>query len=571
VLPPRLSEQDTVMSYSPPTPSEMFSDTTEPTQIAGRFEALKTTLASSHQRTANKTFLPKAGPASHPSESAAVAEVMATKMDALTKGLDPTAAAGVQAELDAIKSTLADLGKDWTTTAPNANGLVPYDLEAPAKLLVPRMTPLRNRLPRNSNGKGLALHYKRITGWSNSGTGGVADQQAFFSSESDTASFGPLSLRRPQKISYASDDKTVAYMEQGLSDLVTWKAEFAGRGFQDIRSASQMALLWASMGAEERALLYARGTSGNGFTGAVAAPTISASIANTGGTIPAGTYRVVVTARTGSGESVVSNEISALTTTGTGSITFTVTAEPVGALGYNAYVTAAGGGVGTETYQASFVGTSFVLTAVAGGGAAAPVADTSANSKAYDGLLTVQADPTQSGYVKRVNAALTSDAPFQDAFAALFGASIQPGGGANGDKLLANPDEVWVDGNIQRKLGDYLTTQGSSNYRIALTGGEVSGGTVIGSFVTGIVNKVTGKMLELGVHPYMPLGAALIRSRTLPFEGSEVSNTAEVRNVQDYMSIEWPVVQMTYDQSTYWFGTLVHYAPKWSGMLIGLS
>jgi hypothetical protein len=37
------------------------------------------------------------------------------------------------------------------------------------------------------------------------------------------------------------------------------------------------------------------------------------------------------------------------------------------------------------------------------------------------------------------------------------------------------------------------------------------------------------------------------------------------------MSVEWPVIQFTYDVSTYWFGTLVHYAPAWSGLILGLN
>jgi hypothetical protein len=106
-------------------------------------------------------------------------------------------------------------------------------------------------------------------------------------------------------------------------------------------------------------------------------------------------------------------------------------------------------------------------------------------------------------------------------------------------------------------------------YRLTINSDERSGATV-GSVVSGINNQVTGRMVDFNVHPYMPLGASLIRSRTLPVPDSEVSNTAEVRNVQDYMSVEWPVIQFTYDQSTYWFGTLVHYAPAWSGMLLGL-
>jgi hypothetical protein len=89
--------------------------------------------------------------------------------------------------------------------------------------------------------------------------------------------------------------------------------------------------------------------------------------------------------------------------------------------------------------------------------------------------------------------------------------------------------------------------------------------------VAGIANQVTGKMVDLGVHPYMPKGASIIRSRTLPVPESEVSATSEVVNVQDYMAVDWPVIQFTYDASTYMFGTFVHYAPGWSGALLGLQ
>jgi hypothetical protein len=37
------------------------------------------------------------------------------------------------------------------------------------------------------------------------------------------------------------------------------------------------------------------------------------------------------------------------------------------------------------------------------------------------------------------------------------------------------------------------------------------------------------------------------------------------------MSVDWPQIQFTYDASTYWLGTLVHYAPKWSGAITGLQ
>lgn len=554
--------------YTAPQPSEMFSDAQTGGQVVERFEAYKSAMRDTHARSAkgDLRFVPQQGLV-HTGQ----ADALASRVDAISKSLSPTDQAGLVQDLAEIKTALADVTKDWTTTNPNSSpGLVPYDLEAPAKLIVPRVTPLRNSLSRNNTGKGNAREFRRITGWTNSSTGGVADAMAFFNSESTTNTFGGVSgLRRPNKISYASDTKTVSYVEQGLSDSVTFRAQFAGQGFDNIRQLSQTALLWASMGAEERALLYGRGASGKGYAGAVSAPVISIGSSASGGAVAAGTYFVKVTARAGGGESVVSNEVNTGALTGsTNQFTVTVATEPTGALGYNLYVATSSG---AETFVTSFSGNSVtILTTPAGGGAAMPGADTSANANGYDGFLTVLADPTQSGYVKRVNAAITSDDVFQQAFLALYGASIQPGGGANADKRLADPDEIWVDGVIRKKLGDYLKgTATSSNYRLAYEAGP--GGRVVGEVVNGIANQVTGKMLDLDVHPYMPLGCSMIRSRTLPIPNTEIGATSEVINVQDYIAYEWPEIQMTYDQSTYWFGTLVHYAPAWSGMLIGLS
>ncbi len=565
------------MGYAPPQPSEMFSDARDGAEVAERFESYKSASADTHTKAqaGGSAFVPGEGIVARPQ-----GEQVAARVEAITKGLSAEALAAVQGELDALKAVAADTTKDWSLTFPNSNGLVPYDLEAPAKLLVPRMTPLRNSVPRGK-GVGTARQFRRILGWTNSGVGGVADALAFMNSETVSNQFGGISgFRRGNKITYASDSKSVTYVEQGLSDSVTWKAQFAGQGYQDIRSLSQTALLWATMGAEERALLFGRGASGNGYAGAVSAPTISVASQATGGAVTAGTYFIKVTARAGGGESVASAEVNTGALTGsTNQFTVTVTSEPAGALGYNLYVSTT---TGTETFVTSFAGnTVTVTTTPAGGGAAVPGADSTANANGYDGFLTVLSDPSQSGYVKRVNAKIYNsttpanslgDAPFQDAFAALYGAGINPGGGSGQDKRLADPDEIWVDGNVRRSLGDFVKSSagGAAGYRIALTEGEATGGVRVGSVVSGIQNQVTGKFVDLEVHPYMPVGCSMIRSRTLPVPDSEVSNTSEVINVQDYTAVEWPVVQFTYDQSTYLFGTLVHYAPAWSGMLIGL-
>ncbi|MEU1731397.1 hypothetical protein [Streptosporangium sp. NPDC020145] len=565
------------MGYAPPQPSEMFSDTSDPTQIAQRFEDYKGKLSASHSKAAqgDTAFVPGQGIVVDGSRRQ---QALAERVEAITKGLSTDQLASVQADLDALKAVMGDIGKDLTLTSPLASGLVPYDLEAPAKLLVPRMTPLRNSIPRGK-GQGTARQFKRILGWSNSGTGGVADQMAFMDSQSISTAFGPISLRRGAKISYAADEKSVKYVEQGLSDMVTWKAQFAGQGFQDIRSLSQTALLWATMGAEERAILYGRG--GSGYAGAVAAPTVTAAASGSGATIPTATYGVKVTSVAGGGESLPAVASGGLSVTVGQNIviTFTGGAEPTGALAYNVYV----GTAGSETFQGTFSpltsgGTvTITLSSYAAGGAAFPAADTTSNSQGYDGFLAVLTDPAQTGYLKRVNGRIfdattpansLGDKPFQDAFVRLYGADAV----GTMDKRLADPDEIWLDGNARRALGDYLKLNATSSaYRIALTEGDALSGARVGAVVNGVANQVTGKMVDLGVHPYMPKGASVIRSRNLPVPESEVSATSEVVNVQDYMAVDWPIIQFTYDASTYMFGTLVHYAPGWSGALLGLQ
>lgn len=543
------------MGYAAPSPSEMFSDAESPTEVASRFEAYKSTLADSHKRAKDTgaMFVPGEGIV----KTVGDREAIAARVEQITKSVSPEVLASIQGELDALKSVQGDINKDWTTTFPNSTGLVPYDLEAPAKLLVPRLTPLRNSTPRGK-GVGTARQFKRILGWSNSGVGGVADQSPFMNSNSVQTNFGGLALRRGAKISYASDSKSVTYVEMGLSDQVNWQAQFAGQGFQDIRSLSQTALLWAHMGGEERAQLYGRGASGNGYKGSVAAPTVTATGSATGGSIGAGTYYVVVTAKTGFGESVVSAEVNTgALTGGSNSITVNVTSEPAGALNYNLYV---GTAAGAETFQTNFVGNSFVLTSYATGGAAKPAADSSFDANGYDGWLTVLTDPAQSGYFKRQNAKLSTSNPgqeFQAAFLSLY------------QSVKADPDDIWLDAAVMVELGDLLKTSSSANYRITLDNNGQ--GRTLGTSVTGVLNEVTHKMVDVNVHPYMPLGCALIRSKTLPVPDSEVNNTTEIINVQDYMAVDWPVVQMTYDQSTYQYGTMVHYAPGWSGAIVGIQ
>jgi hypothetical protein len=581
-----------------PSTKELFADSESVEERAGKLDALRKSLADSIARHdsgedgfISATEAAKSGADSRvgivrgagPGKRAAADKLarLAERFAAgqgdnqLTKSLSPEQQSAVSEELEALKSLTSELTKDITVASPG--NLHPYDLEAPAKILVPRFTPLRNQIARQ-RGQGTAREYRRILGYTNAGVGGVADQTPFFNSESDASDpvFGTLSLRRGQKIAYAMDIHTANYMEMSLSDLVTWKSQFANLGFEDTRQLSQMALLWAHLLGEEKAILWGRGASASGYEGPVAAPTYTVAGASTGGSLAAGTYLVKLTSNTGMGQSAAGTEGTSGALTGTGTVTITLTNQPTGALNYGVYMT--NGATNTETFQGFFVPTNgtIVLKTFVTGGVLQSAVDTSFNANAYDGYLSVLTDPNQSGSVIRFDVAYPGkniagnataannigDAPWQDTFASLF------------TSIYADPEEVWMAAPQRRQLTDYLrSAQNTAGaYRITLSEGSETS-MEIGGMVTGIVNESspTARIVDLRVHPYMPTGASIVNSRVLPIPDSHVGETAVITAVQDYMSVDWPQIQFSYDASTYWFGTMVHYAPKWSAAIVGLQ
>lgn len=473
------------------------------------------------------------------------------------------------AELAAMRADLnADIQKDWTPSNPvGGTGLTPYDLEGPAKVLVPRYTPLRNSLPR-AKGQGNARKFKRIDSYSNAGIpGGAANLSPFFDSATQTATFGGpgnSTFNRPQKISYTGSDWTYSYVELGFSDQVNWKAQFQGLGFDDLRSQSHTALLYSHMMGEERAILYGRGATTGGYSGIVAAPSgVTLGTATTGGTIAAATYYVYIAAVTGFGQSAVSTVVSQATTGATSTLSITNFTEPTGALYYNVYVGSTTG-IANAYLQGSFTGTSYTMTSLTLSGTQTAGTDSSFSATAYDGFLTVQSDPTKTGYLRRLNTNFSTALPGSEIDLALQTMFVNNG---------ADPDEIHMTGAVRSAYNGLMRnapSSGSANgYRTNVTTGD--GNAIMGTVVGGHLNPNTGKVVNVITHRFMPQGAVLIRSTSLPLPDAHIPAPTQVVNVQDYMGIDWPVIQMSYDISTYNIGTLIHYAPAWNGLILGVA
>jgi hypothetical protein len=548
-----------------PRATDLFGDVS-PVEAAQRHEEYLATLDKS---LSNASTVPGVAPKADP--------VSAMEALAASKSLTADAQAGLQNALAAQRVAMQDIQKEITLTSPLSTSFAAFDLEAPAKMLTPRPTPLRNRIPRKK-GVGTSHRVKRILGYTGTGTGGVGNLWPGIT-ESSTSTFGSLVLERGPQISYAADDLVLPYNSYSLSDSVSFDANFSGLGYQDLRQLSSTSTLYATMLMEERMMLFARGTA-SGYSGAVAAPTFTKAspVAGSGQVaLTATTYYITVTSDAGIsgngfGESIAAAEVSEVV--GAGDVlTVTVSTPVAGALGYNIYVGTTTGLANLKyqgtlkapgTFTIGGAGTTVlanqVVYSTSGAAASRATADTSAYATGYDGILPTVLNPAISGAINAVNSTFSTANPgveFQNVFATMY------------QNVKADPDLVLLNGNDRKQLSDAIKSGSTANYRLTIQEPGKDGVTY-GSIVTGLQNEVTGKAVDLMVHPWLNQGVAPVLSFTLPIPDTEVSDVWANFMVQDYMGIQWPVVQFSYDFSTYFRGTFFCTAPAWNGVVSGI-
>ena len=492
------------------------------------------------------------------------------------KSLTPDALGALNNALASQRMAMQDIQKEISLTSPLSTSFAAFDLEAPAKMLTPRPTPLRNKIARKK-GVGTSHRQKQILGYTGTGTGGVGNTWPGIT-QSSTATFGSINYERGPIISYAAQDLILPYNSYSLSDSVTFDANFSAMGYQDLRQLSSTSTLYATMLMEERMMLMARGTA-SGYSGALAAPatvTLSSPVAASGQTaLAAATYFVYVTANagissSGFGESIVSTVQS--TAVASGDVLGISWTPVTGAIGYNIYV---GTTTGTAncTFQGTAQGTSaviqgagtvgltgnnFALTTT-GAAASRANADTSAYATGYDGILPTVLG-ANSGFNNTINSTFSTSNPgveYQTVFYNLY------------NNVKADPDEILINGADRKQLSDSIKNGSTANYRLNLTQTE-AGDYVGGATIGGLYNEITGKMVPLTVHPWLPQGVSPVLSYTLPIPDTEVSDVWANYMVQDYMGIQWPVTQFSYDFSTYFRGTFFCSAPAWNGAVSGI-
>lgn len=553
------------MATLPPV-SDLYAGLTAK-EAATQHEEFTSALTKSHSAPKSAADLMGVAPSAPATPSAAIAGILAD--ESLTKSMSADVLSSLNTALSAQQTIQGDIVKDLTLTSPISTGLVAFDLEAPAKLIFPKMTPLRNKIARKK-GLGTSHRLKVINAISGSESG-VADKWAGIT-DSSTETFGASTYNRGAKIGYAGYDRSFVYKQFSLSDNLPFSAQFQGQGFQDIRQLAQTTTLYASMLFEEKNLLVGRGVTGDGNIGAISAPTIASATARTkvaGETgLTAGTYYFKVAADAGQfGASAVSSATSGIVVT-SGQVVDVVINDVAGALGYEVFA-------GTTNANASlfYQGRTGYNTFVFGGAAdwassgtaATTVAtDTSAYATGYDGIIAniIGASGAPTGVTSRINSAFSTTnagSEFQNIFGTLY------------SNVKADPDEILINGADRKQLSDAIKGSGTVGaYRLNITQDEANG-VIAGDVVTGIHNEITGKGVALTVHPWLPQGNAVVLSYTLPIPDSNVSEVWAVHNVQDYLAVEWPVVDFNYSNSVYFNNVLTCAAPQFNGLLQGIK
>lgn len=497
--------------------------------------------------------------------------------------------------LKAAQQSPDEILKSFAQPGSATTGIQAYNLEGPAKTFVPIATPLRNSIPRQSGGFAIQANWKAITNIN------VNNQRA-----------GVSEGKRGGVIQHQLNEYFAAFRGFGLENFATFEAQYAGKNFDDVRALAVSQLLPAVMVQEERIILGGNTSLNLGVT---PTPTVAAS--GSGGTLATQTLSVICVAlgpqayldvaglnNGGIGQvfdptlAVVPGQITRTNTDGTtdtfgggaaqksaaGSVSVTgptgsATASVAivrGASGYAWFW----GPAGSERLGAVTTINSVSITALTAGGnqlaSTLPASDQSTSALDFDGLLT-QASKVGSNafYLAQgsgtpgVGVGLTADGAggiveFEQAFAYFY------------TRYRLSPTKVYVNCqelvNITKKI---IGNSGAPLLRLTMDADKIAqgmtqgltAGTKVGSYL----NKITGDVVPIVVHPNMPAGTVFFYTEALPYPLSGVADPVRMLMRQDYYQIEWPIRSRQYEFGVYADGVLQHFAPFSMGVITNIA
>jgi len=483
-----------------------------------------------------------------------------------------------------IEQTLERLNSQQTLAKAGistGSGLVYYDLENEAKRQYPVLAPIRKRMPRigkKEAGQGLAVHWNYI---SNPNSTGVLAMVA--------------EGQRGGQITPTVVSKLATYKGIGLENVVTWEAEYAGEGYDDIRAQAQRMTLDSLIIAEEPQLLWGNSSTSFGVT-----PTpVGAQATVAGGSLANGTTNYVfavalsyqgwayanqqspvavvpVITRTNAGVSStttinggvaqISVASSAIVTSGSNNAINASCAAVKGAAGYAWFVGATAGAGNAYIYAVTSGNFVTILSQPVAGqlASALPATDYSANPLSFDGLIPQAM--SANGY-----------------FSSLNGSQFTPDG-ANGivewdgvlkymwDTYRTGIDRIYTGSQCIRDATKAVAYgSGNAAMRINLQNDTDSLGNITGSMrLASYTNKFAynGALdIPIEIHPNMPDGHVFFDLEKNPYPTADIALARAVRTRRDYFMVVWPIVDRTWQNGCYSDEVLQVYVPYGMALL----
>ncbi len=495
---------------------------------------------------------------------------------------NPAAAPTITDEtVSLVRQAMADTTRGITT----ASGLIGYELEAPARVIVPVITPLVNLLPRR-RGRGTDIvHWKAVTSFDTARNWGVVPDGG-----------------TPSQITYAVAAMQNTLQTIGLMNSVSFQAQWRGRSLEaDVRARRVAELLYQLKMTEERWILGA-----SSYLMIPPAPVLAT--AASGGTIAAATYWVKVTAKNAQGETTGSAAAKITTTGTTSTITISLFTVP-NATQYNVYVASGASypGDAAAWLQAGISGANAQQPAI---GASVTLADgvtimPSGEVTPAVLTLTLSAPPATSGtalssvaantartYVdgggnvlmwdgliaQALNNASTANGP---TLGAQVAQPADPTGKlalADIDNLLAgmylqaagDPDYIVMNPLDNVRLTNLVVGAGQLRY-VVQAGDSADQGQLTAQYrVTRYLNKSTGKELTIILDRYCPQGHIVFLPLSIPFPVPEISAAVEVETNQEYWGVDFAVTDSNFKFADYVEETLKVYFLGGLGVLRGI-
>ena len=483
--------------------------------------------------------------------------------------------------VEMVRQAMADTTRAITT----ASGLIGYELEAPARVIVPVITPLVNMLPRRRGAGTDIVHWKAITSFDTARNWGVLADGAL-----------------PSQVTYSVAAMQNTLQTISLMNTVSFQAQWRGRSLEaDVRARRVAELLYQLKMTEERWILGAS-------TYVMAPPAPALATATTGGTVAAGTYWVKVTAKNAQGETFGSAVRSITTTGSTSTITISIFTVP-NATQYNVYIASGASYPGDAAcwLQAGVSGANAPQPAIGSTVTLADGATVMPSGEVNPAVVTVTltAPPATSGtalssvanntaktFVDGAGNPLMWDGLIAQALnnastanGATLGAQVAQPAAANGqlalsdiDNLLASmylqaagdPDYIVMNPLDNVRLTNLVVGAGQLRY-VVQAGDSADQGQLTAQYrVTRYLNKSTGKEMPILLDRYCPQGHIVFLPMSVPFPVPEIGNAIEIETNQEYWGVDFAITDSNFKFADYTDETLKVYFLGGLGVLRGI-